>query len=94
MKKAPAKREPFERDAGVPYRGVPASRAHMLTATTEVEAPLSVAGYSYITPRGVFQDGGGWPVRVGVRSSLNSSIDHYRTMNASSDRLQASLGAM
>jgi hypothetical protein len=30
----------------------------MLTATTEVEAPLSVAAYLYITPRGVFQDGG------------------------------------
>ncbi len=36
----------------------------MLTATTEVEAPLSVAEYSYITPRGVFQGGGG-SVRVG-----------------------------
>jgi hypothetical protein len=31
----------------------------MLTATTEVEAPLSVAAYSYITPQGVFQGGGG-----------------------------------
>lgn len=30
----------------------------MLTATTEVEAPLSVAEYSYITHRGVFQGGG------------------------------------
>lgn len=59
MKKAPAEQEPFERNAGVPYRGVPASRAHMLTATTEVEAPLSVAAYSYITLQGVFQGGGG-----------------------------------
>lgn len=59
MKKAPAEQEPFERNAGVPYRGVPASRAHMLTATTEVEAPLSVAAYSYITPQGAFQGGGG-----------------------------------
>lgn len=45
-------------DAGVPYRGVPASGAHMLTATTEVEAPLSVAEDLYSTPRGVFQGRG------------------------------------
>jgi hypothetical protein len=45
----------------------------MLTATTEVEAPLSVAKYSYITPRGVFQGGGGFR-ESGARSSLNSSL--------------------